>query len=53
MSPFYLQRVPMILMHKGAADSVGSLSPLLGQPNSGLPEFGHYDGPKSDISDFG
>jgi hypothetical protein len=31
----------------------GSLSPLLGQPNSGIPEFGHYDWPKSDISDFG
>ena len=30
-----------------------SLSPLLGQPNSGSPEFGHYDRPKSDISDFG
>ena len=30
-----------------------SLSPLLGQPNSGLPEFAHYDWPKSDISDFG
>jgi hypothetical protein len=30
-----------------------SLSPLLGQPNSGIPEFGHYDWPKSDISDFG
>jgi hypothetical protein len=25
----------------------------LAQPNSGLPEFGHYDWPKSDISDFG
>jgi hypothetical protein len=43
----------MRLMHGDAAASDGSLSPLLGQPNSGLPEFGHYDWPKSDISDFG
>jgi hypothetical protein len=32
----------------------GSLSPLLGRPNSGIPEFGESKGmPKSDISDFG
>jgi hypothetical protein len=31
----------------------GSLSPLLAHPNSGIPEFGHDDWPKSDTSDFG
>ena len=31
-----------------------SLSPLLGQPNSGIPEFGQSNiWPKSDKSDFG
>jgi len=49
-----LKRVPVKLMHKSSQRTPrGSLSPLLGQPNSGIPEFGHYDWPKSDISDFG
>jgi hypothetical protein len=41
-------------MHRRAAASDGSLSPRLGQPNSGLPEFGrNIEWSKSDISDFG
>ena len=49
-----LKRVPVKLMHKSSQRTPrGSLSPLLGQPNSGIPKFGHYDWPKSDISDFG
>src|SRR5262249_57270184 len=36
-------------MHNGPTRSVCSLPP----PNSGLPEFGSLEWPKSDISDFG
>ncbi len=32
---------------------LASLASATGEPNSGLPEFGHYQWPKSDISDFG
>jgi hypothetical protein len=35
MSPLCLQLVPTILMHKRAADSVGSLSPLFGRGEGG------------------
>jgi hypothetical protein len=47
------RRVPVRLNAQRRRRLGYSLSPLLGQPNSGIPEFGHYDWPKSDISDFG